>query len=251
MRSSPRISTCRERRELAAVHSPHAHALIKSIDTSAAEKMPGVIGVMTAERHQGDEPVEVPCARPVRSSADAKVRYIGGPGRRNPLPRRGNKRWQCSGRPRVDYEPLPVMMTPRRSPGRRRSSDPFRPAEPLLHPAPDSGRCGRRRWPNPLQLLKADFSTQIVHQAATRTRVCVAYLEEDEGDDLHLVVIGRSINIHSSVWACFRMPSGTRTSVMKGGSGGQFGIKLEYHLGRIGQRQRRFTSSGLFVISPA
>jgi carbon-monoxide dehydrogenase large subunit len=28
------------------VRSPHAHAKIKSIDTSAAEKMPGVIGIL-------------------------------------------------------------------------------------------------------------------------------------------------------------------------------------------------------------
>ncbi len=35
--------------ELAVVHSPHAHALIKTVHTSAAEKMPGVIGIMTPE----------------------------------------------------------------------------------------------------------------------------------------------------------------------------------------------------------
>ncbi|MDP6451484.1 MAG: molybdopterin-dependent oxidoreductase, partial [Lentisphaeria bacterium] len=33
----------------AVLRSPHAHARIKSIDTSAAEQMPGVISVMTAE----------------------------------------------------------------------------------------------------------------------------------------------------------------------------------------------------------
>ena len=30
------------------VRSPHAHALIKSIDTSAAQKVPGVVAVVTA-----------------------------------------------------------------------------------------------------------------------------------------------------------------------------------------------------------
>ncbi|MCW5848806.1 MAG: xanthine dehydrogenase family protein molybdopterin-binding subunit [Anaerolineae bacterium] len=34
---------------LAVLHSPHAHAVIKSIDTSAAEKMPGVVRVFTGK----------------------------------------------------------------------------------------------------------------------------------------------------------------------------------------------------------
>ena len=33
----------------AIVESPHAHALIKSIDTSAAEKVPGVVKVVTGK----------------------------------------------------------------------------------------------------------------------------------------------------------------------------------------------------------
>jgi aldehyde oxidoreductase len=39
--------------ELAAVRSPYAHALILSIDTSAASRMPGVVGVMTAKDIKG------------------------------------------------------------------------------------------------------------------------------------------------------------------------------------------------------
>ena len=35
--------------ELAVVRSPYPHALIKGIDSSAAESMPGVVGVMTAK----------------------------------------------------------------------------------------------------------------------------------------------------------------------------------------------------------
>ena len=34
--------------EIAVVRSPHMHALIKNIDLDAAEKMPGVIGMLTA-----------------------------------------------------------------------------------------------------------------------------------------------------------------------------------------------------------
>ena len=32
------------------VRSPHAHAKVKSIDTSAAMKMPGVVGVLTGQQ---------------------------------------------------------------------------------------------------------------------------------------------------------------------------------------------------------
>jgi aldehyde oxidoreductase len=39
--------------ELAVVRSPHPHALIRSVDTSMAEKMPGVVGVMTAKDIKG------------------------------------------------------------------------------------------------------------------------------------------------------------------------------------------------------
>ena len=39
--------------ELAAVRSPCSHGFIKSIDCSVAEKMAGVVGVMTAGAHQG------------------------------------------------------------------------------------------------------------------------------------------------------------------------------------------------------
>ena len=42
----------------AVVRSPHAHARIKSIDTSAAEKLPGVLAVMTA-KDMPDLPSEV------------------------------------------------------------------------------------------------------------------------------------------------------------------------------------------------
>src|SRR5437762_8735550 len=37
------------------VRSPHAHALIRAIDTSAARAMPGVLAVLTAEDVAADE----------------------------------------------------------------------------------------------------------------------------------------------------------------------------------------------------
>ncbi len=70
---------------MAVVRSPHAHAFIKSIDTSAAAKMPGVVAVFTGNDLTGLG--NVPCAwliptgnlktPPHEPLAKHKVRYVG------------------------------------------------------------------------------------------------------------------------------------------------------------------------------
>ncbi len=45
--------------EIAAVHSTEFHAVIKNIDASAAKKMPGVVGVMTADDIKGTNRIRV------------------------------------------------------------------------------------------------------------------------------------------------------------------------------------------------
>ena len=47
------------------LRSPHAHALIKSIDTSAAAEMPGVLRVLTGADMKADGVGGLPCAWPV------------------------------------------------------------------------------------------------------------------------------------------------------------------------------------------
>jgi len=65
--------------ELAVVHSPHPHARIKAIHSAAAEKMAGVIGVMTAKDIKGTNRLKMVVAdRPVL--CDTTVRYLGDPG---------------------------------------------------------------------------------------------------------------------------------------------------------------------------
>ncbi|HRY27351.1 MAG TPA: xanthine dehydrogenase family protein molybdopterin-binding subunit, partial [Geminicoccaceae bacterium] len=71
------------------VRSPHAHARIRSIDTRAAAKAPGVLGVFTAKDF-GPEGASVPCFIPITNKdgserADPphpilctdKVHYVG------------------------------------------------------------------------------------------------------------------------------------------------------------------------------
>src|SRR4051812_562307 len=69
--------------------SPHAHARILSIDTSAAKAYPGVVAVLTGEEMKGDWPGVVPVLikpDPAELSAPdwypmtrGKVHYVGEP----------------------------------------------------------------------------------------------------------------------------------------------------------------------------
>ncbi len=64
----------------AVLRSPHAHALIVSIDTRAAEALPGVVAVLTgAQASQHVNPMTAFCAEPVVQHAIAvnKVRFPG------------------------------------------------------------------------------------------------------------------------------------------------------------------------------
>jgi 4-hydroxybenzoyl-CoA reductase subunit alpha len=61
----------------AILHSPQAHALIKNIDTSAAEKLPGVIAVITADDTPGIPFGVSPARYDEQILAKDKVRYVG------------------------------------------------------------------------------------------------------------------------------------------------------------------------------
>ena len=97
--------------ELAAVHSTQAHAIIKSIDTSAAEKMPGVVGIVKADDIKGtnrirgfhpDQPV----------LCEDVVRYIGDPILAVAAETRDQAR-AAAAAVKVEYEPLPVIQNAR------------------------------------------------------------------------------------------------------------------------------------------
>ena len=65
--------------EVAFVRSPHAHALIRSIDTSRAEQMPGIRAVYTIEhvRHLGPLLAQIPLGKMRPLLADGIVRHVG------------------------------------------------------------------------------------------------------------------------------------------------------------------------------
>ena len=64
--------------EMVLVHSTQFHARIKSIDTGAAEKMPGVIGVMTADDIKGTNRIG-PIKPDMPVLCDDAVRTLGDP----------------------------------------------------------------------------------------------------------------------------------------------------------------------------
>ena len=113
---------------MAILRSDYAHARIKSIDTSAAEKMPGVVRVITAadiegkmmplpciwipggaESHFPSHPFGVPGAGNVL--AKDKVRYIGNPVAVVVAETR-YQAWDALEYIKVNYHPLPVVTDP-------------------------------------------------------------------------------------------------------------------------------------------
>jgi aldehyde oxidoreductase len=209
--------------ELATVRSPMNHALIKSIDISAAEKMPGVVGVMTAKDIKGtnrlkgdvdDQPLL--CDRKVHVMGDAVALVVAG---------KKEQAIAAAEAVRVEYEVIPSVMTPE---------------EALAEGAPQV----HEEWPNlyfthpqikgdaeaALQssyaVVEADFSTQLIHQAALEPEAAIAYIE-GEGEEAKLVVIGRSINIHYHMLSLQYALGWDNIRYEEAFSGGQFGIKLD------------------------
>ena len=202
------------------------HALIRGIDTSAAGRMPGVVGVMTAKDIRGTNRLKYTGAdRPIL--CDDKVRTLGDAVAIVARRRRRTRRSPRSSAVVVDYEPLPVLDLARRGPGRGRAADPRGPAQPRATAADRSRATPPRPSRRAAAVVEARFSTQINHQAPLEPEVSLAYME-GEGEDAELVVIGRSINIHLAHGARSRTPSAGRPSATRSrSSGGQFGIKVE------------------------
>jgi aldehyde oxidoreductase len=209
--------------ELAVVGSTEHHARIKSIDTSAAEKMPGVIGFMKAEDIKGTNRIRfVRPDQPVL--CEDTVRILGDPIVAVAAKTRDQAR-AAAAAVKVVYEPLPAMMTPEEAlapgayqihdhaPGNISSSQPIikGDAEKALKEAK--------------AVVEAEFTTQVNHQAPLEPEVSVAYFEGD-GEKQQLVVAGRSINIHFHLNQMKEALGYDNMRYREAFSGGQFGIKL-------------------------
>jgi aldehyde oxidoreductase len=208
--------------ELAVVASPHHNARIKKIGTSAAERMPGVAGVMTAKDIKGNNAI----------GKDKKVLY--GVGDIAPLLGAhiaivaANTRKEASAaaeKVKVDYEVLPRISNPEEA---------LAPNAAEVQPGTGNICILRRQIKGDAKkalsssavVVEANFSTQWVHQAPLEPEAGVAYLA-GEGKDAQLVVIGRSINIHNDATIIKEALGWDNVRYQEAFSGGQFGIKTD------------------------
>ena len=103
------------------LRSPHAHALIRGIDTAAAQKAPGVLMVLTGADVMADKLGDIPCAVPMKSDdgsprgetprpilATDRVRHVGYPVALVVAETIGQAR-DAAELIEVDYEPLPAV----------------------------------------------------------------------------------------------------------------------------------------------
>ena len=136
------------------VVSPHPHARVKAIDTSAAERLPGVKAVHVVERNEGAKlrnPPKVADKYPL-------VRYAGQPvagGRRDDA---GDRRRSGAKLVKVDYEPLPFVVELDDARKDERAAGLSRPRR--------HGRHGRRRRRG--QGARSSRATCAARRAATR-----------------------------------------------------------------------------------
>ncbi|HHX87025.1 MAG TPA: molybdopterin-dependent oxidoreductase, partial [Firmicutes bacterium] len=209
--------------ELAAVRSPHAHALIKKIDYSAAEKMPGVVGVMTARDIKGTNRLLMTIDdRPVL--CEDKVRFIGDPVAVVVAETR-EQALEAARAVKVEYELLPALDSPQKAlaEGAVQVHDKwpnFCYSKPLVRGD------AKKAIKESAAVIESRFTTQINHQAPLETEASAAYLE-GEGEDAQLVIIGRSIDIHYHLHMLQEALGWENMRYEEAQTGGQFGIKLE------------------------
>ena len=209
--------------ELAAVHSPHAHAMIRGIDTTAAAAMPGVAGVLTAQDVKGSNRHNYMVAdRPVL--CEDRVRYVGDPVAVVAAETR-EQALAAAAAVIVDYEPLPVVSS---------LQEAIADGAPQIH-AEWSNVCltqpqikgdAAKAFAEAAEVVEAHFVTQCNHQAALEPEVSLAFFE-GEGDDAQLVVVGRSINIHKHLAMLQEATGWENMRYEEAFVGGQFGIKID------------------------
>ena len=209
--------------ELAAVRAPVAHALIKGVDTSAAEVMPGVVGVMTAGDIKGTNRLKYQVAdRPIL--CDTKVRLLGDAIAIVAADSR-DRALAAAEAVKVDYELLPVLDTPAKA---MAEGAPQLHAElpNLCYEQPIRKGDAEAAFARSACEVTAHFKTQMVHQAPMEPEVSLAWME-GEGEDAELVVVGRSINIHLHMQTLQEALGWENIRYEEPFSGGQFGIKVE------------------------
>ena len=159
------------------LRSPHAHARIVSIDTSAAEAMDGVEGVITCADVPGEDGFGV-FVNDQPIMARAKVRYVGeavaAVAAEDPLLAR-----RALAAIKVQYQPLPAVFDPEEA---------MRPGAPVLHDyAPDNLtkhipiRVGdvEKGFAESDLVVEETYTTQPIEHAYLEPEAGLAYVDHD------------------------------------------------------------------------
>jgi aldehyde oxidoreductase len=208
--------------EIACVHSTQYHAKIKSIDSSAARKMAGVAGIMTAENIKGTNRIKMFTPdQPVL--CEDVVRTLGDPIAIVAADTRDHAR-AAAAAIKVEYEPLPVMMTPEESLAEgayqiHKHSSNLCDAQYQIKGDPEKALA------KSAFVVECNFSTQMNHQAPLEPEASVAYLE-GEGNKAELIIFGRSIWIGMHAAQIKEALGWNHVRYREPFVGGQFGIKL-------------------------
>ncbi len=208
--------------ELAGVLSTEFHAKIKSIDMEAAKKMPGVVGIMTADDVKGTNRIRfIANDQPVL--CEDVVRTLGDPIAVVAATTREQAR-AAAAAVKVEYEKLPVMMNPEEA-LKDGAYQIHKHSPNLCFSMPQIVGDAKKALAKSAHVVEGTFSTQLNHQAALEPEACLAYFE-GEGDKAELVVVGRSIMIHGHAGQIKEAVGWDNVRYKEPFVGGHFGIKL-------------------------
>jgi CO/xanthine dehydrogenase Mo-binding subunit len=218
--------------------SPHAHAIIKNIDSSVAEQQPGVRAVLTGDDVPGNIGIYLGDKPPL---ARGKVRHYGEPVAAVVADSEAEAKVALS-LIRVEYETLPVVTSP---------SEALAEGAPILHedmaiyshipaifPEPGSNIANRTKirkgdiekgFKTSDFIISGFFSFPPGDHVAMETRASTAEILEDGQIIIHSTTQAPFV-VRSLLAVAFNLPIGKITVITKplgGGFGGKAGIQLE------------------------
>jgi aldehyde oxidoreductase len=208
--------------EVAVTRSTEGHARITSVDTSKAERMPGVTGVMTSKDIKGTNRIKILLGdQPIL--AEDKV-YCLGDAIAIVAAQTKDQALAAAAEVKVLYDPLPVLTSPEEAMADNAIQIHADWPNVCLRQPQIKGDA-KKALEESAAVVEAQFSTQINHQAPLEPECTVAYME-GEGEDTQLVVVGRSINIHLHMANLQEALGYENVRYEEAFSGGNFGQKL-------------------------